>query len=214
MEENITIIKNWLGTGSINIFGLPLSGKDTVGIRLAETLSAKLLSSGLIIREMAKQKTDGYSENHYATGILTPIDLFQKWVLPYFGRPDLAEYPLILSSVGRWFGEELAVLDAAENANHPIKAVLLLNISEQDVRNRWDAAKLIGDRKDRLDDSKPEIFETRLREFRIKTMPVIQTYRNLGLLVSVNADQSKEEVFKEVVQKLAEFAVSQESPSS
>ena len=30
MEEKITVIKQWLGTGSINVFGLPFSGKDTV----------------------------------------------------------------------------------------------------------------------------------------------------------------------------------------
>ena len=52
MEEKIETIKEWLGTGSINIFGLPMSGKDTQGIKLAETLGAKFLSSGLIIRAM------------------------------------------------------------------------------------------------------------------------------------------------------------------
>ena len=50
MEEKIETIKEWLGTGSINIFGLPMSGKDTQGIKLAEALGAKFLSSGLIIR--------------------------------------------------------------------------------------------------------------------------------------------------------------------
>jgi len=45
MEEKIVAIKKWLGTGSINIFGLPMSGKDTMGIRLAEALGGKFLSS-------------------------------------------------------------------------------------------------------------------------------------------------------------------------
>jgi cytidylate kinase len=55
MEQKIEIIKNWLGTGSINVFGLPFSGKDTVGIRLAELLGAKFLSSGLILRAAEKE---------------------------------------------------------------------------------------------------------------------------------------------------------------
>ena len=50
LNEKIEMIKNWLGTGSLNIFGLPMSGKDTVGMRLAEDLQAKFLSSGIIIR--------------------------------------------------------------------------------------------------------------------------------------------------------------------
>ena len=52
MEEKLSIIKSWLGSGSINLFGLPMSGKDTQGIKLAEALDAKFLSSGMIIRNM------------------------------------------------------------------------------------------------------------------------------------------------------------------
>ena len=45
LNEKLEKIKSWLGTGSLNIFGLPMSGKDTVGMRLAEDLQAKFLSS-------------------------------------------------------------------------------------------------------------------------------------------------------------------------
>lgn len=43
MEEQVQQIKAWLGTGSINIFGMPMSGKDTVGVRLAETLGGNFV---------------------------------------------------------------------------------------------------------------------------------------------------------------------------
>ena len=33
--DKLAKIKAWLGTGSLNVFGLPMSGKDTVGERLA-----------------------------------------------------------------------------------------------------------------------------------------------------------------------------------
>ena len=55
MDDRIKTIKDWLGTGSINIFGLPMSGKDTQGIKLAEALGAKFLSSGMIIRAMEEK---------------------------------------------------------------------------------------------------------------------------------------------------------------
>ena len=61
MEERIDTIKKWLGYGSINIFGLPMSGKDTQGVKLAETLNAKFLSSGMIIRAMEKETENNYS---------------------------------------------------------------------------------------------------------------------------------------------------------
>lgn len=207
MEEKISIIKSWLGTGSINIFGLPMSGKDTQGLKLAELLNAKFLSSGLIIREMEKEQHKNYSN----TGELIPTDIFYQWVLPYFSRPDLAESPLILSSIGRWFGEEDEVMSAATSAGHEIKAVVLLNISEADVEKRFDAAKILNDRGERSDDKDLQIFRTRLEEFREKTMPVLQHYLSLGLLIEVNGDQSRDAVTTELVEKLYKKALESQS---
>lgn len=207
MYDKITTIKNWLGTGSINIFGLPMSGKDTQGVRLAESLDAKFLSSGLIIRALEKETHEHYSEH----GALIPTNVFYEWVLPYFEREDLRDYPLILSSIGRWHGEEEAVMSAAAGAGHEIKAVILLNVSEADVESRFEAAKTLGDRGDRKDDKDIETFRTRLEEFRTKTLPVLQHYKDLGLLINVNGDQARDLVFDELVEKL--YAKASESPA-
>ena len=110
MENKLSAIKEWLDTGSINIFGLPMSGKDTQGIKLAESLGAKFLSSGMIIRAMEKQTANNYS----ASGSLIPTNVFYEWVLPYFERRDLFKYPLILSSIGRW---------PRNQSCHPIKCI-------------------------------------------------------------------------------------------
>ena len=207
MYDKITTIKNWLGTGSINIFGLPMSGKDTQGVRLAESLGAKFLSSGLIIRALEEETHEHYSEH----GTLIPTNVFYEWVLPYFEREDLRDYPLILSSIGRWHGEEDAVMSAAAGAGHEIKAVILLNVSEADVESRFEAAKTLGDRGDRKDDKDIETFRTRLEEFRTKTLPVLQHYKDLGLLINVNGDQARDLVFDELVEKL--YAKASESPA-
>ena len=198
MEDKIETIKQWLGTGSINIFGLPMSGKDTQGIKLAEALNAKFLSSGMIIRAMEQQTRENYSE----AGNLIPSNVFYEWVLPYFERSDLYRYPLILSSIGRWRGEEDQVMSIAAGAGHEIKAAIILNISEADVEKRFEVAKTLQDRGDRRDDKDLEIFHNRLQEFREKTLPVLQHYNSLGLLIEVNGDQSREKVFNELVDKL------------
>lgn len=207
MDDKISTIKNWLGTGSINIFGLPMSGKDTQGIKLAQALNGKFLSSGLIIRAKEKETKQGYSEH----GALIPTNVFYEWVLPFFERRDLFEYPLILSSIGRWSGEETAVMNAAANAGHEIKAVIWLNISEADVETRFEAAKTLNDRGERKDDNDIGTFRTRLAEFRTKTLPVLRHYNELDLLINVNGDQSRDEVFNEIVEKLYQRAL--KSPS-
>lgn len=203
MEEKLNAIKKWLGQGSINIFGFPMSGKDTQGVKLAEAVNGKLLSSGIIIRakevELHKNLTD--------KGSLIPTDIFYDWVLPYFEREDLKSYPLILSSIGRWSGEEDRVMDVASKSGHEIKAAILLNISEADVLGRFQKLQILNDRGERQDDKDLAVFQNRLDEFRHKTMPVLEHYKKLGLLINVNGDQSREEVFSEIIDKLYEYVL-------
>ena len=202
MEEQLQLIKKWLGTGSINIFGLPMSGKDTVGVRLAEAINGKFLSSGLIARTLEKST----NQNITGGGKLMPSNLFYDWVLPYFEKKELWEYPLVLSSIGRWEGEENQVMSVAKASGHPIRAVIMLQLSEQDAIERWEAAKLLNDRGLREDDTNPEVFQTRINEYREKTVPVLRHYQELGLLVPLKADVPRDQVFANVVEALTSFA--------
>lgn len=203
MDEKIEKIKDWLGTGSINIFGLPFSGKDTVGIRLAETLGARFLSSGMILRNA--QEDDPELKNQMNSGELADTDKFREIIIPYFFREDLKESALILSSVGRWAGEETPVIEASVDSGHKMKAAILLNISEAEVFARWEAAHALEGpdlRGLREDDRLPETLKKRLAEFNEKTMPVIEMYRSIGLLVPVFAHDTKDKVFENVINAL------------
>lgn len=202
ISEKIAFISYWLGTGSINIFGLPMSGKDSVGVRFAKALDARFLSSGMIIRAEESRLHTSITK----TGSLVPSNYFYDLILPYFDREDLKNYPLILSSIGRWSGEEERVMRKAEMSGHPIKLAVILQVSEEDVHARWEAALISGDRGERLDDIDGKVFAHRIDEFRKKTMPVIETYRKLGILVEVRADMTRDEVYHEFVDKVFDFA--------
>ena len=199
--DKLAMIKAWLGTGSLNVFGLPMSGKDTVGERLAKDLDAKFLSSGIIIRAFEAEQ----NRNMTGSGQLIPTNTFYDIILPYFSREEMKNDSLILSSVGRWTGEEDKIMEAAKNGGHEIKAVVLLDLTESDVKNRFEAAKELNDRGERADDANIEIFETRIREFNEKTVPVLNHYDELKLLIRVPADGSRDEVYSSVVDKLVEF---------
>lgn len=207
MESKIEVIKEWLGAGSINIFGLPMSGKDTQGIKLAEALEGKFLSSGIIIRAMESKTHKSYTKS----GALAPTDVFYEWVLPYFERPELFRMPLILSSIGRWSGEENQVMSVAAGAGHPIMAAIILEVSETEVTNRFEKAKELNDRGKRQDDQDLEILKTRLQEFHQKTVPVLQHYNELDLLIRVNGNQPRNIVFNEIIEKLSEKASQSQS---
>ena len=207
-QQKIIVIKEWLGTGSVNIFGFPMSGKDTVGVRLATDIGGKFLSSGLIIRGMESKNRQHLTDG----GELIDSNLFYDWVLPYFASEELKNVPLVLSSIGRWKGEEGAVISRAKEAGHEIKAAVVLNVSEADVTKRWETVMFgqeLSDRGERADDKDKIVFEKRLEEFRKKTLPVLLVYREMGLLVEVKADMDRELVYRELVNRLYEFATAQ-----
>lgn len=199
MEQQI---KTWLGSGSINLFGLPYAGKDTQAQKLAEKLNATVLGGGEILRNSV---IPPHVKEVMEAGDLIPTPDYIAIVLPYLGRQELAGQPLILSSVGRWHGEEDGVMQATEQSGHPIKAVIFLNIDETILRQRWEYAQSAGTRGERADDAEEKL-ATRLAEFREKTLPVIEYYRQKGLLIEVDGSQDVETVNKQIFEKLTSLA--------
>lgn len=202
--QQLLIAQQWLGSGSINIFGLPFAGKDTHGHELAKLFGGVTLSGGQILRGSPRTPEQIAIQE---SGELFPTDEYMRIVTPYLSREEFAGKPLILSSVGRWIGEEQGVLAATEASGHATRAVLYLTVNEETIYHRLDASKEIGDRELRADDSR-EVLATRIAEFREKTLPVIEEYRKLGLLIEINSDASREEVFDSILSRLLQRATS------
>lgn len=197
-KDKIKRIKQWLGTGSINLFGLPFAGKDTHGHKLAEWLEGVIISGGDIIRN---SKQHQHVHEKVKGGALAPQDEYLRIVLPYFEREELRGKPLILSAVGRWYGEETGIMQAAQASDHPLKAVILLQITEDDLWQRWQAAKELGDRGSRHDDAESAI-QTRIDEYNAKTLPVIDFYKQEGLLINIDGTMPKSAVSDEIINQL------------
>lgn len=223
--DKIWWIKEWLRRGSINFFGVPFSGKDTVGRQVAQVLEAQFLSSGAILRDY-EMKNPG--SDLTSAGRWSPTDSFKRIVLPHLGDPLYEDKALVLGGIGRWDGEEEFVEEALIEAGHPLQVVVLLNLSEQEIRNRWEVAQVGGDqietaslsaqgglnaaaaelkREVRIDDAEWRKVESRINEFRNKTWPIIEYYRAMGMLITINGRQTREKVLLETVNKLYDYAV-------
>lgn len=206
-DKHLETIKMWLGTGSINIFGLPFAGKDTHGETLSALLNAPLLGGGEILRNSVIPPE---LKSQLDAGILFPTADYLRIVTPYLSKKEFAHRPLILSSVGRWIGEEEGVLQATAASGHPIKAVVYLHAGEEVVHRRWKKSQEKGDRGDRADDAE-HVLDTRISEFNAKTLPVIEVYRQKGLLIEVNSDAEKQEVLDSILARLLMLATSHAS---
>jgi adenylate kinase len=192
-------IANWLGSGSINIFGMPFAGKDTQGKILAEELDGILLSSGDILRH-----DHGIQEVHdiMAAGGIIPSELFNRIVVPFLAREELAGKPLILSEVGRVDGEAQVILEATRNTRHETKAVVLLRLSDDEVWRRFRESQSTHDRGVRADDNE-NVLQRRLDSYKQKVLPVIEYYRSLNLLIEIDGSQDRENVTRTIFDELA-----------
>lgn len=202
MKEELQAIRGWLGQGSINIFGMPYAGKDTQGQALADLLGAELMGGGQILRggvipERVREIMDA--------GGLIPTEDYLQIVLPYLSHGQFSGKPLMLSAVGRWEGEQQGVLQATEASGHPLKAVILLTVSETVARQRHTRAVQLGDRGPRADDDE-DVFATRLQEYQLKTIPVVEFYRERGLLIEVDGTPEPPEITSAILKRLAELA--------
>jgi len=201
--QKIKIIKDWLASGSINIFGRPYAGKDTQCRKLAKLLNTSLIGGGDILRS---NQSFAATQAKVEDGSLAPSDEFLQVVTPYFSEHALKNQPLVLSSLGRWHGEEEGILKAAAGFGHPVKAVIYIDVDEDEVRKRWQAAQQLGDRGIRADDAEVAI-DRRLDEFQNKTVPVIEFYEAKGLLIEIDGANSSDNVTKRILEELLRWAV-------
>ncbi len=203
--EHISRIKTWLGSGSINLFGLPFSGKDTQCEAIAELLDGVTFGSGAIFREQTDNKA---LQEIMATGALIPSDMFFDIMLPYFSKPELVGKPLVLSSIGRMKGEEHVIFRATEETGHPTKAVIYLVTPDHAVFERYRVAQQATDRGERQDDGDEDVLRNRISKFNTQTLPVIEFYREKGLLIEIDGTKDRESVTADIVRALLERAQS------
>ncbi len=196
---NTDRIAKWLDSGSVNLFGLPFAGKDSQAHRLSKRFGGPVISGGDILRNsVIPPRVKALIE----AGQLAPTDDYTRIVLPYLSREKFAGRPLFLSSVGRWHGEEESVMVALERAEHPLRAVVHLPLSEEIVMERLNLEENEALRGTRADDDAEKLLK-RIEEFNVKTLPVIERYRDLGYLIEVDASLPKDEVEQHILGGLA-----------
>lgn len=203
MNNTLAIVTQWLGNGSINLFGCPFAGKDTQAKRLAALLNGEIVGGGDILRSQSKPKE---VEAVLNAGGIVPHDFYLQLVLPYLSQPHLTGKPLILDAVGRASGEEPAVMQAAIASGHPLMAAIVLELPEDEVWRRFEAAKQKDDRGARQDDQK-EIIKNRLQKYHTNTIPVLDYYRDRKLLVEIDGTGTCEKITDDILTNLARRAV-------
>lgn len=202
-RRKLLLVAEWLGAGSLNFFGRQFAGKDTHANALSTILGAPVIGGGDILRAARDAGTiTPEVQAIIDSGGLAPTEEYRRMVLPFLGSQQYNGKPLMLSAVGRMFGEEVGVVSVTEEAGHPIKTVPYIEISEATAFERLRTMPSRG----RKDDT-PEGLRKRLDEFNEHTVPVLDFYKSKGLYLPIDGEPPKQEVFNSLVDRLHQLAL-------
>lgn len=176
--------------------GPPGAGKGTQAQALAEFLNIPHISTGEIFRQAIKEQTPlgTIAQSYLDQGELVPDELTQNLVQERLGQPD-AQSGWILDGFPRNVSQAAFLDELLVTINQNDERVVNLDAPDEIV-----VARLLG--RGRKDDSE-EVIRRRLEVYRDETAPLIDYYRDRQKLITVNGNQSPEEVSTELQKVIA-----------
>lgn len=184
---------------NVLLIGPPGSGKGTQGERLADRLGLEHLAAGDLLR--AEVHSDTPLGRRIAdimrTGDLVPDAVILALLMPrVLAAAEGNGY--LLDGFPRSVDQAIEARKLAELADASPNAVIYLDAPREElVRRILARAEVEG----RADDN-PETVKNRLRVFDEATHPLVDYYRERGLLHVINADQHEDEVTQDILKAL------------
>jgi adenylate kinase len=183
----------------IVLLGAPGSGKWTQGDRLATHFGVPHVSSGELLREHVASGSDLGQQVAYflSRGELVPDDLVLTVVADALsGAFEAGGY--VLDGIPRTLAQAERAYAIAKPAGLLADAVVYLDVPDDVARERLAGRAETG----RVDDADPAVIERRLQVFHADTGPLIDFYRERGILRTVDAVQPVEAVSAAILEIL------------
>jgi adenylate kinase len=178
------------------LLAAPGGGKGTQGERLASHFAVQHISSGDVLRAAARADTPAGREvaSYQQRGDLVPdrivFDLFIPVVVAAAERGGY-----ILDGFPRTVPQAREAFDIARRLQVTLDAAVYLSVPEPVLMERLLARA-------RADDS-ADVIRHRLQVFTETTSPLLEYYRNRGILVEVDGNQSPDSITAEIISRLS-----------
>jgi len=204
------------------LLGAPGAGKGTQGVRLAEKHGIPKISTGEIFRDLAAAGTPLglQAKSYWSQGQLVPDEIVVGLVKERIAAPD-CERGFLLDGFPRTVHQADKLGDLLQEMGRKLDGVLDFAVDEAALISRLAGRRTcpnctatyhltaVPPRRDnicdhcghtliqRADDT-PESIRTRLREYAVKTAPLLAYYRERGLLHTIDANAEPDVVFHRV----------------
>lgn len=192
------------------MLGPPGAGKGTQAAKIVAGFGIPQLSTGDILRQAvaAGTKTGLHAKEIMERGDLVPDELVVAVVADRLDEPDTAN-GFVLDGFPRTLAQAEALDDELYQRGLRLDAVLELKVDESVLveRVRCRAEQMAERGEPVRSDDTPEVCERRLDVYRAQTAPVIEHYRSLGVLRSIDGLQAIETVTDELAAAIATLPV-------
>jgi adenylate kinase len=203
---------------NVVLMGPPGAGKGTQAGTVASLVGVTHVASGDLFRELARQNTESALEAraYMDRGELVPDDLTVKIVMDRLAQPD-ARHGFILDGFPRTLAQARALDERLADADQHLDRVINLVVPEDvllaRLSGRWlcenchasyhavfspprvpGICDRCGGRLYQREDDTLATARRRLEVYNESTMPVLDYYRERGVLVEVPGDRSVAEV--------------------
>jgi adenylate kinase len=210
----------------IVLLGPPGAGKGTQAQVISRELKLAHISSGdLFLENLKNQKELGkLAQGYMNRGELVPEDVTIAMVKDRLSRADCKEGAL-LDGFPRTPTQAAALADMLGSLGQKVHKVPYISVPAalliERLGGRWtcpscghvyhekynppkvkDICDVDGARLIQRDDDKAETVERRIRVYMEQTAPLIDYYRNEGLLVEIDGTQSIEEVSRDILKAI------------
>jgi adenylate kinase len=204
------------------LLGPPMSGKGTQAVRLSRSLGVPQVSSGDLFRFNIKNQTDlGKQAKVYIDrGDLVPDEITIGMVAERLGRPDCVGGAL-LDGFPRTIPQAQALDEILADLDATLSAVISVEVPDEVLVERANGRRICRscgasyhmqfnppDREGICDldggeiyqreDDLPETVRQRLAVYQVQTSPLIDFYRERGVLEQVDGNQSIGQVAAEI----------------
>lgn len=212
----------------IIMLGAPGAGKGTQAKQIAAKYQIPHISTGDIFRANIKDGTElGRKAKEYMDqGLLVPDELTCDLVVDRIGRED-CKNGFVLDGFPRTIPQAQALDAALDAMGESMDYVIDIDVEDESIVQRMSGRRAclncgatyhvvtIPPKKEGIcdacqsplvlrDDDQPETVKKRLNVYHEQTQPLIDYYKNKGILQSVNGMEPMETVFANIVNILGE----------
>ena len=210
----------------IVLLGPPGAGKGTQAQVISRELNLAHISSGDLFRENLKNQTElgKMAQGYMNRGELVPDDVTIAMVRERISRSDCAEGAL-LDGFPRTPAQADALAEMLASMGQKVDSVPYISVPAEDLierlGGRWTCptcgrvyhekynppqekgiCDLDGDKLVQREDDKAETVERRIRVYMDQTSPLIEYYRQKGLLIEFDGTHSIEEVSSDILKAI------------